>query len=371
MQNIPLVDLKAQYSTIKADIDLALKNILEQTAFIGGSALSQFEQNFAKACNRRYCVGLSSGTSAVKLALQAAGVGLGDEVITTPHTFIATAEAISELGATPVFVDILEDTMTIDPVLVQKAITPKTKAIVPVHLYGQSADLKQIMSIAQKHSLVVVEDAAQSHLAAHEGTIIPYGGIGAFSFYPGKNLGAYGDAGAVVTDDAAIAETVRKLANHGRAKGQKYMHELIGFNHRMDGLQAAVLNVKLKHLETWTQKRIHLAGMYDQLLQGIPQVLSPRVQASNRHVYHLYVIQAEQRDVLLEHLHTNGIEAGIHYPIPLHLQPPYHHLGYEKGTFPVAERVADNILSLPLYPELNPAQVEFIVNSIREFYGKK
>jgi dTDP-4-amino-4,6-dideoxygalactose transaminase len=368
--HVPLVDLKAQYHSMSKEIDDAMHKVIVDSAFIGGPYLKEFEKNFAVACGKKYCVGVSSGTSAIKLGLQALGIKRGDEVITSTHTFIATVEAISEAGAKPVLVDIEENTFNLNPDLVKKAITKKTKAIVPVHLYGQAAEVKRIKEIADAEKIVVLEDTAQSHLAKHYGKVLPYGDFGTFSFYPGKVLGAYGDAGAFVCNDEAVAERVRKLANHGRASGAKYLHDVEGFNHRMDGIQAAILDVKLKHLPTWNKRREEIANKYNNLLAKIQGVVTPKVMPYNTHIYHQYIIRVQKRDALLEFLKSKGIEAGIHYPVPMHLQPAYAYLGLKKGSFPVTEKIVNEIVSLPMFPEMTEEQIKFVADTIREFYAK-
>ncbi|MCG8422621.1 MAG: DegT/DnrJ/EryC1/StrS family aminotransferase [Proteobacteria bacterium] len=365
MQKIPLVDLKAQYRGIKPEIDAAIARVLEHTGFILGEEVKRFESAFADHVGARGAVGVSSGTAALILALRACGVGPGDEVITTAHTFFATAEAISMNGARPVFVDIEAATYNIDPDQIEAAITPRTRAIIPVHLYGHPARMDAITSIADKHGLRVIEDSAQAHGAEIDGK--PCGSIGdlaCFSFYPGKNLGAYGDAGAVTGRDLELLQRVRLLRDHGRTA--KYSHDEIGRSERMDGLQGAVLATKLAHLSEWTDARRRLASRYSELLSdtglGLPQ------EASNvRHVYHLYVVRYPERDALLDHVKSRGIGAGIHYPIPLHRQPAYSQMGYDDVSLPVTEKAAEQVLSLPLFPELNHEQQSYVVTAIKEF----
>lgn len=364
---VPLVDLAAQYAAIHPEVDQAIQAVLDATDFIMGPAVKQFETDFAAYCGAGYCVGVASGTAALELVLRAVGVGPGHEVITVAHTFIATAEAISAVGAGPVFVDIDPCTYNMDPSRLAAAITPATRAIVPVHIYGQPADMDGIRAVAAAHKLVVIEDAAQAHGAIWNG--IAAGGLGdaaCFSFYPGKNLGAYGDAGAVVTNDAAIAEQVRLLRNHGRRS--KYLHEVKGYGERLDTLQAAVLAAKLPHLPAWTAARRRLAARYDELLADLP-VERPVVATAAEPVWHLYVLRYGQRDALLEHLNRNGIGAGVHYPVPLHLQPAYADLGYQPGALPVTETVAMTCLSLPIYPEMTDAQQDRVVAVIRSFFA--
>jgi dTDP-4-amino-4,6-dideoxygalactose transaminase len=364
MAKIPLVDLKAQYLSIKSEIDAAIDRVIDKTAFILGEEVESFEKEFAAFCKAEYCVGVASGTAALHLALLACGVRPGDEVITTPFTFIATAEAISHCGARPVFVDIDPRNCLLDPTQVEAAITRATKAIVPVHLYGQPVEMDPILDIARKYGLRVVEDAAQAHGAEYRGKRTgTLGDVACFSFFPGKNLGAYGDGGAVVTNDPDIARKVRRLRDHGRES--KYEHLEIGFGERLDALQAAILRAKLAHLEDWTEARRKHAARYDALLRpmGIETVqVSPHV----RHVYHLYVIRSPRRDALLEHLKSRGIGAGVHYPIPLHLQPAYS-AEYKHVRLPQAERAAQEVLSLPIYPELTEEQLEYVAGAVAEF----
>lgn len=364
--NIPLVDLKAQYHSIKEEIDSAMANVMANTAFIMGKAVSEFETGFAQYAHAKHAMGVANGTEALMLAYQVAGLKAGDEVITTPHTFIASVSAFAHMKITPVFVDIDPITYNIDPTRIEAAITPKTKAIVPVHLYGQACNMTDIHAIAQKHGLIVIEDAAQAHGSAWAGQPIgSWGLLTAFSFYPGKNLGAAGDAGGIITNDDALAKQVRLLLNHGSEN--KYTHTVLGYNARMDGLQGAVLGVKLKYIEKWTEQRRANASYYDQALAGIPGIITPKADPRARHVYHLYVIQVPgDRDAFLKALQDKGIGAGIHYPIPLHLQPCFDHLGYKEGDFPITEALAKSIISLPLYPELTQAQMDYVVEAVRE-----
>ncbi len=362
---IPLVDLQAQYATIQPAIDAAIQEVISTSSFVMGPAVARFEQAFADFCGVAHCIGVSNGTAALELTLRALSVGPGNEVITPSHTFIATAEAISNVGATPVFVDIDPTTYNLDPQAVAAAVTPKTRAILPVHLYGQPADLTAIKQVAKEHNLVVIEDAAQAHGATWQGR--PVGGLATaacFSFYPGKNLGAYGDAGAVTTNDAALAEQIRLLRNHGRRS--KYVHDIVGTNERIDTLQAAILGAKLPHLSAWTVARQTAAARYHELLADCEVVL-PQLHPDATSAWHLYVIRTPQRDQLLAQLQKEGVGAGIHYPVPLHLQPAYAALGYRRGELPVTEAVADSCLSLPLFPELNAAQQERIVDLVQCF----
>ncbi len=367
-QSIPLADLQAQYQAIGEEIDAAIQRVISKSSFILGPEVTNFEQAFAAYCGAAHCVGVSSGTAALELALRALGVGPGDEVITVAHTFIATAEAISAVGAKPVFVDIEPHSYNLAPEAFAEAITPRTRAVMPVHLYGQPADMTRINRIAREHGLRVIEDAAQAHGATWEGRRAGVlGDAACFSFYPGKNLGAYGDAGAVVTNRAEIAEQVRLLRNHGRRA--KYLHEQIGFGERLDALQAAILGAKLSHLGKWIEERNRLAARYTSRLADLELVL-PQVSEQARHAWHLYVVRTPRRDEMLEHLHQQGIGAGVHYPIPLHLQPAYAELGYGRGDLPVTELVADTCLSLPLYPEMTEEQQDRVIQCIAEFVGQ-
>ena len=361
---IPLVDLKAQYASIKQEMDHAIQGVLDNTAFIGGEALCAFEDAFASFCEAKVCVGVANGTDAIFLALKALGVGPGHEVVTVAHTFIATTEAIGAVGATPVFVDIKPDTMLMDTARLEAAITPRTKAIIAVHLYGQPVEMDAVNAVAQRHKIRVVEDAAQAHGARYRGKRVgTMGDVACFSFYPGKNLGAYGDAGAVVSTDVALAEEIRMLANHGRRPKEKYTHHAIGFNSRLDGLQAAVLNVKLKHLEAWNQLRRDHAAAYTRALAHLPLRL-PSVHPGATPVWHLYVVRLAMRDAVSSALEKQGINTGVHYPVPLHLQPAYQGMNIPRGALPVSEEAAQSVLSLPMYPELTPDQLGRIGRAI-------
>jgi dTDP-4-amino-4,6-dideoxygalactose transaminase len=353
---VPFLDLKAQYASIKPEIDAAIKDVVESCHFIGGEHVRGFERNFATYSGASYGVGSCSGTSALHLALLGAGVARGDEVITACNTFIATTEAITHAGARPVLVDVDEATQLIDPERVQAAITPRTRAIVPVHLYGQPADMAAIRDIARRHGLKVIADAAQSHGSAIDGDRRKtLGDTTAFSFYPGKNLGAYGDAGLVATDDEGAATLMRTLADHGSR--EKYHHIYEGWNYRLDAIQAAVLDVKLAHLDSWTERRRAHAARYDKKFAG-SDVRPISATPGRTHVYHLYVVRVRDRDRVIARLKEAGIGTGIHYPLPLHLQPAYAYLGQTKGTFPVAEKVVAEIVSLPMYAEMTDAMVD-------------
>lgn len=360
---IPFVDLAAQHGPIRGEIDDAIKRVIDRSSFIQGDEVAAFEAEFASYCEARFAVGVSSGTDALYLALLACGVGPGDEVITTAFTFIATAEAISQAGAVPVFVDIDPRTMNLDPTELKDAITEATKAIIPVHLYGQPVDMDPVMSIAQRYGLQVIEDAAQAHGSRYHGRRAgTIGDIGCFSFFPGKNLGAFGDAGAIVTNHEGLAERIRLLRDHGRQ--DKYEHLLPGTNSRLDTLQAAILRVKLRHLDDWNAGRRSVAEAYAHHLKGAAIEL-PKVSQDVDPVYHLYVVRSEDRDGLRERLGEQGIATGIHYPIPLHMQPAYRSLDYAPGDFPEAERAADEVLSLPMYPDLPLEWVREICSSVK------
>lgn len=363
---VPFLDLKAQYDSIDGDIKSAIDAVLTTCAYSGGPFVERFEREFADFCGCRHAVGVCSGTDALWLSLAALGIGCGDEVITVPNTFIATAEAISRCGARPVFADIDEQRYTMDPKRLTEALTPKTRAVIPVHLFGQTADMDPILDIARARGIHVVEDACQAHGAAYKGRKAgSLGDAGCFSFYPGKNLGACGEAGAVVTNDPVLAEKIRVIRDHGQT--EKYHHRMIGWNARMDGLQGAVLSVKLKHLERWNRQRQVNAEIYDELLKGIEGIVPPMRSRNSTHVYHIYAVRAGHRDDLKKALAENGISCGIHYPVPIHLTEAYQILGYGKGSFPVAERCAAELLSLPMFPEMSREQIEVVSQRIREY----
>ncbi|RJQ80695.1 MAG: DegT/DnrJ/EryC1/StrS family aminotransferase [Desulfobacteraceae bacterium] len=364
--NIPFLDLKAQYQQIENEVVPAIKEAMANGAFIGGPQVTGFEEEFAAFCDSAFCVGVGSGTDALRFALMAAGVGPGHEVITVPNTFIATGEAVSQVGARPIFVDIKEDTCNIDPEKIAAAITPKTRAILPVHLYGQTADMDAILQIARKHNLLVIEDACQAHGALYKGKKAGSMSIaGCFSFYPGKNLGAFGEAGAVVTQDEELAKKMRIIRDHGQEK--KYYHMMEGYNGRLDAIQAAVLRIKLKKLPAWNAARQKHAKHYNELLSSIPGITIPTQAEFAQSVYHLYVIHTDKRDALQQYLSEKGIATGLHYPLPLHLQAAYKDLGYKKGAFPKTENSAAKLLSLPMFAELTNTQIEYIAKTIKEF----
>jgi dTDP-4-amino-4,6-dideoxygalactose transaminase len=362
---IPIIDLKAQYQSIKGEIGPAIAGVLESCQFALGSEVAAFEQEFAAYCGAQSGVGVNSGTSALHLALLAAGVGPGDEVITVPFTFVATVAAICYTGAKPAFVDIEPRSYTMDASQLERVITERTKAVIPVHLYGQAADMDPIMEVARRHGLIVIEDAAQAHGGEYKGRRLGgIGDLGCFSFYPSKNLGACGEGGMVVTNNPDYARTVRMLRDWGQDR--KYLHSLKGFNYRMEGLQGAILRVKLRHLEAWNEARRTHAARYDELLAG-SGVQTPAAMPYARHVYHVYSVRAQKRDALQQALQTQGIQTAIHYPIPVHLQPAYADLGHCAGDFPCSERTADEVLSLPMYAELTDAQVNTVADAVRRW----
>lgn len=417
------LDLRAQHHTIYNRIDDGITDVITSCRFVLGEHVERFESSFARFQDTRYCVALNSGTSALHCALLALGVGEGDEVITVPHTFIATAEAISYVGARPAFVDIDEQFYTLSPSkfeefvekkcefdghLIHRSTGRRIRAIIPVHLYGQPADMEPILQVAQKYNLEVIEDCAQAHGAEYKvgnsrrncgfriadfglgsgrgagvrkrkdgGGKANYGwvrvgglgDIGCFSFYPGKNLGAYGEGGAVVTNNEEIAVKVRMIRDHGQPR--KYYHDMIGYNYRMDAFQGVVLNAKLEHLKEWTRRRRENAALYNELLKDVEEVITPKEMPYAKHVYHLYVIRCKNRDQLQEFLNDKGIATGLHYPIPLHLQKAYAFLGHKRGDFPVAERVAGEILSLPMFPELTQEQIKYVAGAIKDFYADR
>lgn len=361
---IPFLDLRVQYQSIRQEVLEAASRVLDSGEYVLGSEVEAFEREFAAYCGAAHAVAVNSGTSALHLALLAAGVGPGDEVLTTPYSFLATVAAIGYTGARAKLVDIDPSSFNLDPARIERALTPATKAILPVHLYGQPADLDPILEIARSRGLAVIEDAAQAHGAEYKGRRAgSIGEMGCFSFYPTKNLGACGEGGMVVTGSAAHAQTVRMLRDWGQRR--RYRAERKGFNYRMEGLQGAILRVKLRHLECWTEGRRRLAARYDALLAGIDGVIAPPAMPWARHVYHLYTIRAGWRDALRERLQAQGIETRIHYPVPIHLQPAYADLGYREGDFPQAEQACREVLSLPLYPEMPPAHAEAVVEAVK------
>ncbi len=361
--NVPFVDLQAQYRSIKSEIDQAIAGVLRDAAFIGGKYVESFERDFAAYVGAGHCIGVANGTDALFIALKALGIGPGDEVITVANSFIATSEAVTAAGAQVVFVDCDSGTYTIDIAGIERAITKRTRAIIPVHLYGQMADMEPLQALAKKHGLRIIEDAAQAHGARyHDRAAGTFGDCACFSFYPGKNLGAYGDGGAIVTGDGVLAKKIRMFSNHGRT--EKYNHEFEGINSRLDGIQAAILDVKLKHVERWTERRRAVAGTYDAGLKGF--VGTPAVAPACRHVYHLYVVRVKHRERVIAFLKERGIATGIHYPIPLPFLNAYRHLGHQAADFPVAGSLQGEILSLPMHGDLTDAQVDHVIDSLRE-----
>ncbi len=367
--NVPFVDLGAQHRQLHVELCQVFERILERSSFILGPEVKQFEESFASYLDVSQCVALNSGTAALHLMLHALEIGPGDEVITVPNTFIATAEAISAVGARPVFVDVDPVSYTIDPLQVEKAITDRTRALLPVHLYGQAADLDPLLAMARHHNLAVIEDACQAHGALYKrrkaGAV---GTAGCFSFYPSKNLGCCGEGGAVVTNDSELARRLRMLRDHGSVR--KYEHRWPGYNFRMEGLQGAILACKLRYLDEWNNRRRALAARYNQLLAD-SGVVVPVEMPYARHVYHLYVIQSKQRDALRDYLATRGIQTAMHYPVPIHLQEAYRTLGYKPGTFLVTERSARESLSLPMYPEMDPKAVDYVASAISDFHRSR
>lgn len=365
-EQIPYFDLPAQIRSLRKDLDAVIAKTLDNCSFCLGPDTAQFEKDFANYCGAAHCTGFNSGTSALHVALLLLNVKPGDEVITTPFTFVATSWAVSYVGAKPVYVDIDDATFNLNPALIEKAITPRTKAVMPVHLYGHPFDVGPILAVCKKHNLPLVEDAAQAHGAKYKGkTIGTFGDISCFSFYPGKNLGACGEGGALVTNNAAFDKRARALREHGSTV--RYYHDEVGFNYRMEGIQGAVLGVKLKHLPAWTARRREIAHTYHRLLADTPLQL-PKEAAYAESVYHLYVVRHPRRDELKKHLEASGIGCALHYPLPLHLQKCYAGLGYQQGAFPVAEKAARECLSLPIYPELTGAQIQRIAGAIRDFF---
>jgi dTDP-4-amino-4,6-dideoxygalactose transaminase len=362
---VPFMDLPALHAPLKDEILEAWGSILDTAGFIGGPHVEELERNLAKEFGSGYSVSLNSGTDALRLGLQALGLSPGDEVITVSGTFIATSEAISQAGGKPVFVDIDPDYYTMDPASVESAITDKTRCIIPVHLYGQPADMDPLLEIAGQRNLHVLEDACQAHLSEYKGKKAgTIGDAGALSFYPGKNLGACGDAGAILSDDEDLVIKCKMLRDHGQIR--KYHHEVEGYNARCDALQAAALNIKLRYLSAWNTQRRHVAACYHERLLEVDGIKLPAERQDAMHVYHLYVVMVPQRDKVLEGLHENGIQAGLHYPIPLHLQKAYTALGYHRGSFPVSEKLADAGISLPIYPGMSEEQVDQVCDSLKK-----
>jgi dTDP-4-amino-4,6-dideoxygalactose transaminase len=363
--HVPFVDLHAQYLTIKPEIDAAIAEVIATSAYIRGKHVDEFERAWAETLGVKHCVSCANGTDAIYIAMRGLGIKPGDEVITTAHSWISTSETITQAGGRVVFCDTDDETFTIDPSLIEAKITPKTVGIIPVHLYGQAADMDAIMAIARKHNLWVIEDCAQAHLARYKGQLVgTFGNAATFSFYPGKNLGAYGDAGCAVTNDPKLADWMATFARHG-GKGD---HVMEGINSRLDGLQAAILNVKLPHLAKWTEARRRVATRYNELLRDVTEVIAPKVAANREHVYHLYVIRTENRDALKKHLTNSGVSVVLNYPKALPFYPAYGYLGHTATDFPVAYRHQSRILSLPIYPEITKEMIAGVVAQISRFF---
>ncbi len=364
---INFIDLKKQYLSIKPEIDAAIQDVLDQTAFAGGPFVDAFEKKFALAHQSKHCIAVNSGTAALHALLMALDIGPGDEVIVPANTFFATPQAVSLVGATPVFVDCEKEYYNIDPDSIEKAITSKTKAVFAVHLYGQPAQMNALKEVADRNGILLLEDCAQAHLALYEGTPVGnFGLAGCFSFYPGKNLGAYGEGGAIITNDDELAAKLKLIRSHGSE--QKYYHEMIGHNFRMEGLQGAILDVKLKYLLQWTETRIKNAGIYKELLKDAGDIITPEVLPDVKHVYHCYVIRTARRNELMKFLNENGIATGIHYPIPCHLQKAYSAMNLRKGSMPVSEKIAEEIISLPMSEQLQEPEIEYICKKIKAFF---
>jgi dTDP-4-amino-4,6-dideoxygalactose transaminase len=370
--NIPFVDLGAQYKSIKSEIKIAINEVLDKTAFIKGEQVSLFERNFASLMDAKHCIGVGNGTDALIVALKVLGVGPGDEVIVPANSFIATSEAVSVVGASVIFVDNCPDSYSIDPDRIESKITDKTKVIIPVHLYGQMAEMEKIVEIASRFNIKILEDSAQAHLSemrVEDGSWKPAGAFGdmaTFSFFPGKNLGAYGDAGAIITNNDKYAKIARMYSNHGRIA--KYNHEIEGINSRLDNLQAAILNVKLNYIKEWTEKRREVANLYTRLLSNVSKVITPSVKSKYNSSWHLYVIRTEKRDKLRDFLNDHGVSTGVHYPIPLPFLKAYKHLGFKDQDFPVAASYQHQILSLPIYPELDIEKITYCCKLIEKFH---
>ncbi len=364
---VPFVDLRAQYISLKAEIDSAVLSVMENTTFIGGEPLTSFQNNFAEACGVKHCIGVGNGTDALYTILKSLGITAGDEVITVANSWISSSETISQCGAKPVFIDIEPNYYTIDVNKIEEKITSKTKAIIPVHLYGQMAEIDKILALCKKHNLFLIEDCAQSHLAEYKGIKAGETGIAsAFSFYPGKNLGAYGDGGAIVTNDDSLASKMRMFANHGAVI--KHQHQIEGINSRLDTIQSAILNVKLPHLQKWNEQRLKNSILYNQLLAAISEIVIPKIRPEAKHIFHLHVIRAEKRNELMDYLKKKGIQTQIHYPTILPLLPAYNYLNHKAEDFPIASSYQDSVLSLPMFPELKQEQICFVAETIKAFY---
>ncbi len=364
---VPFVDLKLQYLSLKKEIDSAVLSVMENTTFIGGEPVTSFENNFAQACGTKHSIGVGNGTDALYIILKSLGITAGDEVITVANSWISTSETISQCGAKPVFIDIDPDYYSIDVNKIEEKITNKTKAIIPVHLFGQMAEIDKVSTLCKKHNLFLVEDCAQSHLSEYKEIEAGTTGIAsAFSFYPGKNLGAYGDAGVITTNDDSLATKMRMFANHGAMV--KHQHQMEGINSRLDTIQAAILNVKLPHLQKWNEQRLKNALLYNHLLADVSEITTPKINPAAKHIFHLYVIRAEKRNELMDYLTKKGIQTQIHYPTILPLLPAYNYLNHKAEDFPIASSYQDSILSLPMFPELTKEQIQLLVETIKAFY---
>lgn len=367
MNSIPLADLKAQYAAIREEINAAIQCVIDETAFVKGRFVKTFEESFAKKNDASHCIGVANGTDAIYITLRALGIGLGDEVITTAFSWISTAETIQQTGATPVFIDIHPDYYTINPSMIEKKITSRTKAIIPVHLYGQPADMAPILNLAKEYGLKIIEDSAQAHFAEYKGQKVgSFGDAATFSFYPGKNLGAFGDGGAVITSDDILAEKIRRIANHG-ALG-KHDHEIDGINSRLDGIQAAILSVKMKYIDEWNQHRYDNAQLYKSALSGIGDISIPAIHPAVKHIFHVYTIRTNKRNALKDYLSEKAIATGIHYPVALPFLTPFNYLAYSEQELPIAFDYQEKILSLPMYPELKITQIERVTSAIGTFF---
>jgi dTDP-4-amino-4,6-dideoxygalactose transaminase len=365
--NVPFVDLKAQYRSLKAEIDAAIQSVIDKTAFVRGPHVEEFERAFAEKYGVKHCISCANGTDAIYITLKALGIGQGDEVITVANSWISTSETISQAGARPVFVDIDPDYYHIDASKIEEKISPKTRVVIPVHLFGQPASIDEIKAICEKHGLFLIEDCAQAHFATYKDQKVGTFGIaGTFSFYPGKNLGAYGDGGAIITNDDGLATKARMFANHGSLR--KHQHEMEGINSRLDGIQAAILNVKLKYVDGWNCGRQQNALKYNKRLSAIPRIQTPKIRENAFHIFHLYVIRTEKRDELADYLKSRQIETGIHYPTALPFLQAYKYLDHKPSDFPVAYQYQREILSLPMFPELSDDQIAYVANSINEFF---
>ena len=367
--NVPFVDLKKQYDHLKTGIDQAIQQVIEETAFINGKYVAEFEKTYAEKYGVKHCIGCANGTDAIYIALKALGIGDGDEVITVANSWISTSETITQTGAKPVFVDIEPGYYTIDPKLIEAKITGRTRAIIPVHLYGQPADMDAISELCEKHGLFLIEDTAQAHFAEYRGQKVgTFGTVATFSFYPGKNLGAYGDAGAIITNDENLAEKMRMFANHGALK--KHYHQIEGINSRLDGLQAAILSTKLPHIQEWNEQRRNNAKYYKELLSDVAGISLPQIRSAVKHIFHLFVIRVEQRDLLQRYLRNAGVSTAIHYPTALPFLPAYRYLNHSEIDFPVAAKYQRQILSLPMFPELTRQQIEYVSEYIKKFFTR-